>query len=93
MLVRKHPGAALDLPVECSAWLGDDVISSVNAAKTSGDITVGSATFSGGVITVPVSGGTVDTTSSVKVTLVTQEGRTEVRYIEARVRNCRSSDI
>lgn len=97
----KDPDSVLDYPVVWHLWLGSDTISSHTAIADSG-ITIDSSSVNGGdvviggvtypadtVVTMWISGGTVDTDYEIDVTIVTTNAtsRTASRKIIIRVRD------
>ena len=76
----KDPNAVLDYPISFAAWLADiaDTYASHTVTVTGG-LVVNSSSQAGGVITPMLSGGTLKTTASFTIRIVTTGGRTDDR--------------
>jgi hypothetical protein len=85
--VPKHPNESINVGVDFAARVpSGQSISSATAAVVSGaDITVGSATFVGTVVTARVSGGTDGTTSSVRVQATLADGEVLAAIVDVPV--------
>lgn len=87
---EKHPLANLDFGYNLTRWLtGTEEISSVNAVKVSGDVTLGATITDGKNMGVVVQGGTHNTRSVIDITGTTNSvpPRTFARRFEVFVTN------
>ncbi len=88
--VIKDPQAVLDYALDWGAqWLGTDTITTSEWTVTGPDtdLKVDSSSFTDGVATVWISGGTLGETYSLTNHIVTSEGREDDRTIEVRARD------
>ena len=76
----KDPNAVLDYPISFAAWLADigDTYAS-HTVMVTGGLVCDSSSQAAGVITPILSGGTVKTTASFTIRIVTVGGRTDDR--------------
>ena len=83
----KDPGETLDYQFDWTARLetGETILTST-MTLLSGDTTVSSPSFLGGVTTVWLSGGTVETASVVNNVITTSDGRTYEESARVRIK-------
>lgn len=81
------PDAVIDFEFDWTDWLAASETISSKVITPSDGITVNSSTIVAGVVTVWVSGATVDTVQSIACRITTNQGRTDERTIELAVRN------
>jgi hypothetical protein len=82
----KDPAAVLDYNEDWSDWLGTDTIATSTWSVPTG-ITMGAYSHTTTVSTVWLSGGTAGTNYTVRNTITTVGGRTDVRSVIIKVRS------
>ena len=85
---NKDPDEVLDYQFDWSLRLADgETISTSQMILEDGTVTIDSATFSGGLTTVWLSGGTVDDVNIITNRVVTSESRTYDESARVRIRH------
>lgn len=82
----KDPEAVLDYVFDWTGWLADGETIQSRTVTAEAGITKDSDSHADGVVTVWLSGGTVETTYRVECKVTTSAGRTDERSIFVRVR-------
>lgn len=87
---QKRPADVLDYDIEFEDWLTDDDTITTVASDVSpaGGLVVDSVQIVGTSIKVWVSGGVLNTTYDVSITVSTQGGRVKEECFKVRVRDC-----
>jgi len=81
----KDPDAVLDYAMDWATWLGDGETISSHTVTVDDGLTKDSDSESDGIVTIWLSGGTINTTYNIAVEIVTSSGRTDERTFRVMV--------